>query len=231
MIYLTGDTHGDFKRIGSFCDKMNTCKNDIMIVLGDAGLNFYLDFRDKYNKDYVNNLPITFLCIHGNHEERPFNIETYNVKQWHCGKVYYEKDFPNILFAKDGEIYNLDGNKCIALGGAYSVDKYYRLSHGWPYFPSEIPTDKIINYVNKKLDSVDWSVDFVLSHTTPLKYEPREWFINGIDQSKVDKTTEIWLDSIEDKLDYKKWYCGHYHGCKTIDKLRIMFEDYITLGD
>ena len=33
-----------------------------------------------------------------------------------------EDDFPNLLFAKDGEIFDLEGHKAIVLGGAYSVD-------------------------------------------------------------------------------------------------------------
>lgn len=65
----------------------------------------------------------------------------------------------------------------------------------------------------------------MLSHTTPLKYKPVEVFLKGIDQSKVDKSTEIWLDKIEDKLDYGKWYCGHYHTEKKIDRVEIMFEN------
>lgn len=72
-------------------------------------------------------------------------------------------------------------------------------------------------------------IDIVLSHTTPLKYEPTEVFIHGVDQSKVDKSTEIWLDSIEDRLTYRKWYCGHYHTEKKIDRLQIMFNDYAAL--
>lgn len=30
------------------------------------------------------------------------------MKNWHDGVAYYEPEFPNILFAKDGEIYDLD---------------------------------------------------------------------------------------------------------------------------
>jgi 3-oxoacid CoA-transferase subunit A len=41
----------------------------------------------------------------------------------------------------------------------------------------------------------------------------------------VDNSTEQWLDSIDDKLAYEKWYCGHYHTSKLIDKLLFMFED------
>lgn len=230
MIYLTGDTHGEFKRIVEFCSKMNTTKDDILIILGDAGLNFYLNFKDELRKQEVQLLPITVFCIHGNHEERPYNIDTYKTKKWNNGIVYYEERYPDILFAKDGEIYNLDGNNCVVIGGAYSVDKHYRLMRGWAWFESEQPNDKIKQYVTSQLDKVDWKVDYVFSHTTPLKYEPVEWFLDFIDQSTVDKTTEEWLDSIENKLNYKKWYCGHYHGSKTIDKIRLMFEDFIDLG-
>lgn len=84
--------------------------------------------------------------------------------------------------------------------------------------------------MESQLDKLDWKVDVVLSHTTPLKYEPMEMFLFGVDQSKVDKSTEEWLDGIEDRLDYQKWYCGHYHTEKKIDKLEIMFENVREFG-
>ena len=65
----------------------------------------------------------------------------------------------------------------------------------------------------------------VLSHTTPLKYEPVEVFMAGVDQSKVDKSMEEWLDGIEDRLDYGEWYCGYYHTEKKVDRVEIMFEN------
>ena len=54
---------------------------------------------------------------------------------------------------------------------------------------------------------------------------PTEVFLEGLDQSKVDRTTEEWLDKIEDRLNYQKWYCGHYHTEKKVDKIEIMFEN------
>lgn len=36
---------------------------------------------------------------------------------------------------------------------------------------------------------------------------------------------KYWLDGIEDRLDYSKWYCGHYHTEKKIDRVEIMFEN------
>ena len=48
MIFLTGDTHGSFKRIRDFCVKMQTTPEDILIILGDAGVNFSGGLRDIY---------------------------------------------------------------------------------------------------------------------------------------------------------------------------------------
>ena len=64
MIYITGDTHGDMNRIVRFCERMETSQEDIMIILGDVGLNYYGDSRDRRNKEKVANLPITlFLSL------------------------------------------------------------------------------------------------------------------------------------------------------------------------
>ncbi len=231
MIYVTGDTHGRFERVKSFCERIKTKRDDILIILGDAGINFSGPEYDRIKKQLLEELPITIFAIHGNHEQRPYTIETYKEREWNGGTVYYEEDFPSILFAKDGEIFNLGGLQTIVMGGAYSVDKAFRLAYGYGWWEDEQPSDEIKRYVESKLDSVQWNIDVVLSHTTPLKYEPVEVFMAGIDQSKVDKTTEIWLDNIEDRLSYKKWYCGHYHTEKKIDKLEIMFENFDKFCD
>ena len=229
MIYLTGDTHGSFEGISEFCHRFKTTKEDVMIILGDAGINYYEGKRAELLKKMLDDMPITFFCIHGNHEQRPYDIPTDHEETWNGGMVYVEKKHPSILFGKDGEVYNLDGKKAIVIGGAYSVDKFYRLSRHYAWFDNEQPSDEIKKTVEDKLDTIGWKVDIVLTHTTPLKYEPVEVFLSMIDQSTVDKTTEQWFDKIEDRLDYHKWYCGHYHTSKKIDKLQIMFEDYDTL--
>ena len=123
-------------------------------------------------------------------------------------------------------MFELYGKKAIVMGGAYSVDKMIRLMYGYGCWPDEQPSEDIKKDVERKLDELGWKVDVVLSHTTPLKYEPVEVFLKGIDQSKVDKSTEEWLDGIEEKLDYGKWYCGHYHTEKKIDRVEIMFENF-----
>ena len=65
MIYLTGDTHGRFERIEHFCERMKTSKEDILIILGDAGINYY-GIDDNRLKSQLSTLDITLFCIQGN---------------------------------------------------------------------------------------------------------------------------------------------------------------------
>ena len=97
MIYLTGDTHGRVDRIGVFCDKMQTSRDDVLIILGDAGINFHAGALDILRKEYLAKLPIMLLCIHGNHECRPESLPYYSEHEWHGGKVYVEERYPNNL--------------------------------------------------------------------------------------------------------------------------------------
>lgn len=229
MIYLSGDTHGEFARIEAFCKRFGTCKDDVMIILGDAGINFDGRIPDMRKKVFLESLPITIFAIHGNHEQRPQTIEGYVETVWRGGVVYWEEAYPSLLFAKDGEVFDLDGKQAIVMGGAYSIDKMVRLMHGYGWWPDEQPSEEIKRYVECQLDRRDWKVDIVLSHTAPLKYEPVEVFLAGVDKSQVDKSTEKWLDWIEDQLDYQKWYCGHYHTEKKMDRLEFMFESFDAL--
>lgn len=181
-------------------------------------------------KRILNEFPNEFLCIHGNHEARPLSIGGYEEKVWRGGIVYYEPEYPRILFANDGEIYDFDGKKAIVLGGAYSVDKEYRLSVGLPWFCDEQPSEEDKQNAKRHLDKSGWNVDYVFSHTCPLIYEPTDLFLDFIDQTKVDKSTETWLSSIEKKLKYDKWYFGHFHENREYIDAIMLYEEIRELG-
>ena len=217
MIYITGDTHREFYRLHD----IEKNKSNMLIILGDAGINYYLDERDKMLKEQLNSYDIKLFCVQGNHEERPENILTYKEIDMFGGKVFIEEEYPNLIFAKNGELYDIDNKKVLVIGGAYSVDKNYRIIYGYPWFKDEqLSKEEMDNILNKYKGQ---HIDIILSHTCPLKYEPTEVFIKGIDQSAVDKSMEKFLDKLEQSVDYDKWYCGHYHTEKQIDKLEFMF--------
>ena len=215
MFFITGDTHREFYRLHDIE------KNNMLITLGDAGINYYLDERDNKLKEQLNSYNIKLFCVQGNHEERPENISTYKEIDMFGGKVFIEEEYPNLIFAKNGELYDIDNKKVLVIGGAYSVDKNYRIIYGYPWFKDEqLSKEEMNNILNKYKGQ---HIDIVLSHTCPLKYEPTEVFMKCIDQSDVDKSMEKFLDRVEESIDYDKWYCGHYHIEKKIDKLEFMF--------
>lgn len=219
MIYITGDTHREFSRLNYIKDIK---ENDMLIVLGDAGINYCLDNEDISYKEYLKEFKIKIFCVRGNHEERPENIDSYKEIDMFGGKVYIEENYPNLIFAKDGEIYNIDGKRFLVIGGAYSIDKNYRLLYGYKWFKDEQLSDIEMKNILEKVKGEHF--DIVLTHTCPYKYEPTETFLNDIDQTKVDKTMEHFLDKVEESISYNKWYCGHYHIEKKINKLQFIFE-------
>ena len=237
--YITGDKHRHFKRVKKFCQDMKTQKKDVLIILGDSGINYYCDIRDDKLKTELSSLNITLLCLHGNKENRPQNVGTYGLRNFCGGKVLYEPRYPNILFAIDGEIYTFEGKKYMVIGGAHSVDKVKCLEEGLPFWEDEMPDDTIKETVKKKLASQNNTIYGMLTHTCPIKYIPTEMFISTRqnssknNQSKkhnskkifkpdIDRSTEEWLGTIEKKIKYKVWFCGHYHIDKQIDKINMM---------
>ena len=78
MIYYTGDLHGQTGKVLNFINRFKLSSNDTIVVLGDAGLNYYGNNRgDKRQKKRVNEKEIKILCIHGNHEKRPESLPYY----------------------------------------------------------------------------------------------------------------------------------------------------------
>ena len=229
MVYITGDIHGDIEPLYDLYDYHSPSSEDIVVLLGDVGANYSGRFRDISFKNSINDLGATFFCVHGNHENRPQNVGTYKEMKWHGGRVLYEPDYPNILFPVDGDIFELEGKKCIVIGGAYSVDKYFRLEHGYKWWEDEQPSPEIKKYVEQQLS--ENKVDVIFSHTCPAKYIPTECFLPMIDQSTVDNSTEQWLDKIESDVSYSAWYCGHWHTNKCIDRMHFLFHDIAVLND
>lgn len=249
---VTGDTHGGvatISRVGNIRRNMPECKPEetAIIILGDAGLNFYLNNTDKKYKKLLNSQGYHIYCVRGNHEERPENIpgmilvEDINVDNF----VWLEEAYPNIRYFVDGNVYNINGKNALVIGGAYSVDKWYRLARagyskdeaetanpkkcGW--FKSELLTADEMDTITEKI--VGKRFDFVLSHTCPLSWEPNDLFLNGIDQNQVDKSMELWMDELLNKIDWRVWLFGHYHADRIerpfVEQMYMDYENIETI--
>lgn len=206
---ITGDTHGDMSRFSRL--SVEDPNATAVIILGDAGCNYYKNKKDDRTKQALLDTNMTFYLVRGNHEDRPENItgmiSVYDEEVQ--GEVFMEEAFPAIKYLKDGGIYVINGHKTLVVGGAYSVDKWYRLGMGYQWFPQEQLTTDEMAMIETNIKGQHF--DFVLSHTCPISWEPVDLFLRGIDQSSVDKSMEQWLDSLKDKIDWTVWLFGHYH--------------------
>lgn len=234
-IFAKGDFHGQFRGLKVFCQENNTTTNDLLICLGDVGLNYNLNVYDEERKRFLSNMPITFLMLRGNHEARPENILTmckcYD-KRFEC-EVYYEQEYPNIYYI-NCSVFNLNGLRCLAISGAYSVDKEYRLMMGYQWFADEQPTEEEKELVREAVNA-NPAFNYVFTHTCPLSHEPTHLFLNNIDQSKVDKSTEIFLEEIYQQVQLAvqgEWLCGHYHSDEWLGgQVHMLFNDYYLLTE
>ena len=244
-VFAIGDIHGDFRPIRDFYERNKKVEtfdgSDSIILLGDSGLNYYLNYRDENFKKKLGKYPFTYFVVRGNHEERASICAEKNPDNWiketfWGGSVWVEKDFPYIKYAEDGpEVYHIPyvkepatsrcsptgcaiwddlmgEYKTLVLPGAYSVDKDYRLKMGWHWFPQEQMTLEEQELAWDLIKQHDAEFDLVLSHTCPCSYEPTDLFLSCIDQTKVDKSMEFFLGGVEFSLNhYKAWLWGHYH--------------------
>ena len=217
------DTHGLVNsRLKNIDPQAYIPKETAVIILGDVGLNFYLNKTDAKNKKAVNDTGFHIYAVRGNHEERPENIPT--MEQWYDeeidGTVWREVNFPNIRYFMDGHAYLIDGHPTLVIGGAYSVDKWYRLSRaaegatwtGW--FKDEQLTPEEMQDIETRMSTHHF--DFVFTHTCPYSWQPFDLFIGGIDQSTVDNSMERWLDTLKDKITWNAWLFGHFHSDRLV---------------
>lgn len=125
------------------------------------------------------------------------------------GEVYMQDKWPTLRYFKDWGIYTINGYKIAVIGGAYSVDKYYRLQRGSFWNESELLTDE--EMLQCTVDLTNQKVDFVFTHTCPICWEPTDLFLNSVNQASVDKSMELFLEEIAQCFDWKIFFFGHFH--------------------
>ena len=239
-IYLIGDIHGDWRLLEYLCKDLT--ENDIVIQLGDHGINYYGgSHRDEQMKKKIAKLKPTFIFGLGNHDrslrdfEQKLNYERKFIQNDIIkGEFYYDGNFPNQLFLPRYSMFEVLGKKFLGIWGSYSVDKYFRLMNGWNWFEDEQLSEDEKSEILETINTYeDWkSVDYIISHTCPFKYRPIHLFLDGIDQSQVDNSMEFFLEQVEEMVDYKHYFFGHFHATERLwDKGYMIYMNIKNLKD
>ena len=233
-ILFTGDKHGDFFSFSTLDKNKYPPEETMVIIAGDVGVNIGDPEIDKIHKKNLANFGYTIYCLRGNHDLRPSYELGFEQKYDENvdGEIWFDPQFPNIRYLIDGVLYTINGGTTmLPIGGAYSIDKDYRLKRGWFWTP-----DEQLNEQERQKILDDFSgtnVDIMLSHTCPLDWEPSDLFLKMVDQNLVDKSMEIWLNEVAKKINWKQWIWGHYHADRVYKdgKRFILFNEFKTLEE
>lgn len=222
MIYVTGDTHGELAEFTERTAPLALTENDTLIVCGDFGF-VWGDPAHNAMLEELSLLPFTIAFADGNHENFE-QLYMHPVEDWQGGRVHRVER--NIVHLMRGEVFEIEGRRFFAFGGAYSVDKMWRRNRiSW--WEEEIPRAEEYNAAADNLERAGYRVDFVLTHQIPRR------FIHALNFAPNEPEMELtgYLDWLYDNLAFKKWFAGHWHENLTFDggKMNILYEDVRTI--
>lgn len=257
MIFITGDTHSDFRRfsVDSFYEQKEFSDNpedNFVIICGDFGGVWYNPEipesaanikKENYWLDWLNSKPWTTCFVDGNHENFS-RIYNFPEEEWHGGKVHNIRK--NIKHLMRGEVFTIEEKKFFCFGGARSHDiqdglidvndsdwksqaklwtkqnKMFRIK-GLSWWEQEMPSQKEMDHGIETLDSIEWNVDYVVTHCCASSTQAL--ICHGM--YKPDELTK-YLEDIRSKLNYKKWFFGHYHDNRNINAQEILLYEQIV---
>jgi len=227
MIFCTGDTHGSMGmsrfNMTNFPLQKELSKEDYMIICGDFGLVWDNSKEEKYWLEWLNNKKYTTVFCDGNHSNHD-KLDSLPVSIWNGGKVHFINE--SVIHLMRGQIFNIHGKKIFTFGGADSIDKQHRIE-GKSWWKREMPSNAEYEEGLDNLEKVNYIVDYVVSHD--CSQSVFEKLMAGL---WVKSLTSInkYFEVLEEKLDYRQWYFGHYHEDRWIDdKHRLIYHDIIML--
>lgn len=210
-VMFAGDTHGNLSHCRYLIQVAVKERAYILFILGDFGYWEHMQegviFLDKLNKLAEDN-GITVYFLDGNHDNLDYLIKMYD------GVEFLNEDGSirirdSIVYMPRGLRWNWAGVRFIALGGAYSVDKEYRLllEHkskrraGTLWFPGEEMTDSEMEQILRD----DSPVDIMLAHDKPAKTDV------GLKNLPDCLPNQQRLQAAVDTLKPKLYLHGHLH--------------------
>lgn len=202
MIFATEDTHGNFLRFSTknFPEQKQMSRNDYVIICGDFGGMWDDSAEERYWLDWLNEKPFTTLWIDG-----------YTFFAMGGAKSHDTQDGildPNSPDFKDR--YRL-------LKAKNARSRILRQS----WWPEEMPSESEYQTTRKLLESVNWEVDYLLTHCAPTSIGKRIHYKNT-----ADPLTNF-FEEISKRLKFHYWLFGHYHGNQIIEEKYVLLWEQI----
>jgi hypothetical protein len=187
-------------------------KSDYVLICGDFGGVWNGRTGELYCRAWLDSKPFTTLFIDGNHENFDL-LNAYPVQQWNGGKVHFVTD--SIIHPMRGQVFTIEGKTIFTMGGASSVDKALR-REGVSWWKDELPSEAEYEEALKNLDACGWRVDYIVTHTVPAR------MLRELRPHMRPDPLNLFLDIVQDKLGYSKWFSGHLHEDREINEKYVL---------
>lgn len=248
-VFVTGDVHSgfDLDKIVTWDERTPHSPQDALIIAGDFGYPWNFGERECEELRWLASRPYSIAFVDGNHERYDWWTKR-PVERWHGGRVQRMGlcgdgvdgaadadgagtiDGSNIIHLMRGEVFTLEGARIFCMGGAMSAGRDPE-REGVSWWPDELPDERDFAHARERLDACSWQVDYVITHTCSTGLTPRalppelSWI-----RPEPDRLTSF-LDELEARLSFRRWYFGHLHDDKDVDERHtLLYRQVVRLG-
>lgn len=222
-VMIVGDTHGDDSFVSNLHKQARNEGVDTIIQLGDFGYNFDKNLVGSIAAWLSRDESHRWYWLDGNHDHHDFIEQVILDGQTgdepiNMGELTFPTlgalTFPDRMFyLPRGSVFTVGDKRCMALGGAFSIDRAHRkFAVSWweqeMIRPKDV--DRAIN--NGAHGHPNGSIDVMFTHDSP----PSEWLeanlaANGYKVGPESHQNRQMLAKAVQSVNPTDLYHGHYH--------------------
>lgn len=220
MIYVTGDMHGDLKKLKAACRKLK--KQDTLLIAGDFGFIWDGSKEEQKRLAAIGKQRFNVCFIDGANENHEL-LDGYAPEAFCGGQA--SRISGNLWYLRRGEVYTFEDRTVFAFGGARSDDIESKRACG-TWYARELPDEAEMQNGLDNLQKAGDQVDFVLTH------EPGASLLATIEAGNVEcDNLQIYLDQVAKKIRYGMWIFGRLHRDRRYTyKCTCVFSEVLCLN-
>ncbi|MBQ2775685.1 MAG: metallophosphoesterase [Clostridia bacterium] len=222
MLYVTGDTHGDFERFTS--SKLKKLgKGDVLFICGDFGFVWDGSKKEEKMLKKIGKLKYNVCFVDGTHENF-MRLKEYEQVEFHGGNAHHICG--NLYHLMRGQVFDFDGTTVFTMGGGESPDIDIR-TDGNSWSGEEIPTQEELLAGAKNLRAHENKIDIIVTHEPPTKIKG---FLKLKDKEPVRVSgLNTYFEELGAACEYKRWFFGSMHVDKFISSSHIaVFQNVVN---
>ncbi|MDR1463793.1 MAG: metallophosphoesterase [Oscillospiraceae bacterium] len=225
MIYVTGDTHGDFTRFQQ-PELKKLKKGDTLLICGDFGFLWDGSKAEQRILKKLGKMKYQICFIDGAHENFELLLR-YPLEEWNGGQARVISG--RLRHLARGQIFTIEGKTVFTMGGGVSPDDDLRA-----YDPNrmrwEIPSREELAEATRTLEQAGGKVDYIVTHEPPLKIKGFLQLKSGIHTTEATGLN-TYFEELGKVVRFSRWFFGSMHTDKYIASTHISLFRKIVRAD